>query len=318
MRYIIFGAGAVGGITGASLFEHGREVVLIARGTHLAIMKQSGLRAIYPDRETHQNIPAVDHADDIRWREDDVVFLTMKTQDTEGALIDLEAAAGSDIPVFCVQNGIENERLAARRFRHVYGVNVLMPASFLQPGIVSVSSSPYAGVLDAGRYPSGIDATLTQVAADLEASGLKCEPTEEIRPWKNAKLVRNLANGLQGACGMDVDTSDIREQLESEARAVFAKANLPVTPPDVFRERTTYAPPSGGGSSGWQSVMRGTGSIEADYLNGEIVLLGRQHGVPTPYNEAVRRSANRVARAKLTPGACTPQEIHDLAAQLSS
>ena len=65
---------------------------------------------------------------------------------------------------------------------------------------------------------------------------------------------------------------------------------------------------SGGGSSGWQSVMRGTGSIEADYLNGEIVLLGRLHGVPTPYNEAVRRHANRVARSRLTPGACRPEE----------
>jgi 2-dehydropantoate 2-reductase len=317
MRYIIFGAGAVGGITGASLFEHGREVVLIARGTHLAVLKRDGLRARYPDRETHQKIPAVDHADDIQWRDSDVVFLTMKTQDTERALADLEAAAGPDVPVFCVQNGVENERLASRRFRHAYGVNVLMPASFLQPGVVSVMSSPFAGVLDAGKYPTGIDATLEAVAADLEASSLKCQPTQDIRPWKNAKLIRNLANGLQGACGMDVDTSDIRGRLEEEARAVFAKAQLPVTPPDVFTERTTYAPPSGGGSSGWQSVMRGTGSIEADYLNGEIVLLGRLHGVPTPYNEAVRRHANRVARSRLTPGACRPEEIHALAAELS-
>jgi 2-dehydropantoate 2-reductase len=317
MRYIIFGAGAVGGITGASLFEHGHEVVLIARGTHLAMMKSTGLRAIYPDRETHQKIPAVDHADDIKWRDGDVVFLTMKTQDTERALEDLETAAGSDVPVFCVQNGIENERLASRRFRNVYGVNVLMPASFLQPGVVSVTASPYAGVLDAGRYPTGIDATLEAVAADLEGSMLKCQPTADIRPWKNAKLIRNLGNGLQGACGMDVDTSDIRAKLEAEARAVFEKAQIPVTPPDVFIERTTYAPPSGGGSSGWQSVMRGTGSIEADYLNGEIVLLGRLHGVPTPYNEAVRRQANRIARARLTPGACKPEEIHALAAQLS-
>jgi 2-dehydropantoate 2-reductase len=317
MRYIIFGAGAVGGITGAGLFEHGHEVVLIARGTHLAMLKRDGLRAVYPDRETHQKIPAVDHADDIQWRDDDVVFLTMKTQDTERALEDLEAAAGPDVPVFCVQNGIENERIASRRFRHVYGVNVLMPATFLQPGVVRVESAPYAGVLDAARYPTGIDATVEAVAADLEASKIKSQPREDIRPWKNAKLMRNLANGLQGACGIEVDTSDILAKLGEEARAVFAKANLPVVDPNVFTERTTYAPPSGGGSSGWQSVMRGTGSIEADYLNGEIVLLGRLHGVPTPYNESVRRHANRVARQRLTPGAVKPEEIHATAAMLS-
>ena len=317
MRYIIFGAGAVGGIVGAGLFEHGHEVVLIARGTHLAVMKRDGLRAVYPDREIQQKIPAVDHANDIDWRDGDVVFLTMKTQDTEQALYDLEAAAGSDIPVFCMQNGVENERLAARRFAHVYGTNVLMPASFLQPGIVSVSSSPVHGVLDSGCYPEGVDETLKAVAADLEASGFKCQPVPDIQRWKNAKLIRNLGNGLQGACGLEVDTSGIRARLEEEARAVFAKAELPVTPLEEFTARTVFAPPSGGGSSGWQSVMRGTGSIEADYLNGEIVLLGRLHGVPTPYNEAVRRSANRIARKKLTPGACTPEEIHELAAKLS-
>jgi 2-dehydropantoate 2-reductase len=317
MRYIIFGAGAVGGIVGSGLFEAGREVILIARGTHLAVMKRQGLRAVYPDREITQKIPAVDHANDVKWQDGDVVFLTMKTQDTERALEDLEDAAGSDVPVFCMQNGVENERLAARRFRNVYGTNVLMPASFLQPGIVSVASTPFHGVLDSGRYPEGIDETLTTVVADLEASGFKCQALPDIQRWKFAKLIRNLGNGLQGACGIDVDTSGIRAKLEEEARAVFAKAEVPVVPLEQFTTRTVFSPPSGGGSSGWQSVMRGTGSIEADYLNGEIVLLGRLHGVPTPYNEAVRRSANRVARAKLTPGACTPEEIHALAAQLS-
>ncbi|MPZ50288.1 MAG: ketopantoate reductase family protein [Dehalococcoidia bacterium] len=316
MRYIIYGAGAVGGIVGAGLFEHGHEVVLIARGSHLAMIQKEGLRAVYPDRETHQEVPAVSHPSQIDFRDGDVVFLTMKTQDTEAALADLEACAGNDLPIFCMQNGVENERLAARRFANVYGVNVLMPASFLEPGTVSVASAPVAGVLDSGRYPSGIDATLEAVAAGLEGSGFKCQPLAEIQRWKNAKLIRNLGNGLQGACGMEFDTSDIRAALEAEARAVFEKAQLPVTPLDEFTARTVFAPPSGGGSSGWQSVMRGTGSIEADFLNGEIVLLGRLHGVPAPYNEAVRRSANRVARERLTPGACTPEEIHALAKQL--
>ncbi|MGH3206525.1 MAG: ketopantoate reductase C-terminal domain-containing protein, partial [Trebonia sp.] len=66
--------------------------------------------------------------------------------------------------------------------------------------------------------------------------------------------------------------------------------------------------PRGGGSS-WQSLTRGTGSIEADFLNGEIVLLGRENSVPTPVNEALQRLANRAAADRLPPGSLSPGEI---------
>jgi 2-dehydropantoate 2-reductase len=64
-----------------------------------------------------------------------------------------------------------------------------------------------------------------------------------------------------------------------------------------------------GGSSSWQSLTRGTGSIEADYLNGEIVLLGREHGVPAPVNEMLQRLANQAARDRTAPGSMTPSEV---------
>ncbi len=64
-----------------------------------------------------------------------------------------------------------------------------------------------------------------------------------------------------------------------------------------------------GGGSSWQSLTRGTGSIEADYLNGEIVLLGRELGVPTPVNEVLQRLANQAARERRAPGSATPDEV---------
>jgi 2-dehydropantoate 2-reductase len=66
--------------------------------------------------------------------------------------------------------------------------------------------------------------------------------------------------------------------------------------------------PRGGGSS-WQSLQRGVGSIETDYLNGEIVLLGRMHGVDTPVNALLQRKANEAARLGLRPGSTTPEEL---------
>jgi 2-dehydropantoate 2-reductase len=63
------------------------------------------------------------------------------------------------------------------------------------------------------------------------------------------------------------------------------------------------------GSSTWQSLSRGTGTIETDYLNGEIVLLGRQHGIPTPANEVLQRLAAAAARERWAPGRYSAREL---------
>jgi 2-dehydropantoate 2-reductase len=63
------------------------------------------------------------------------------------------------------------------------------------------------------------------------------------------------------------------------------------------------------GGSSWQSLARGQGSIEADYLNGEIVLLGRLHGVPTPANELFQRLAVEFAAEGRPPGSLSVDEV---------
>jgi 2-dehydropantoate 2-reductase len=68
------------------------------------------------------------------------------------------------------------------------------------------------------------------------------------------------------------------------------------------------------GGSSWQSLTRGTGSIEADFLNGEIVLLARELGMPAPVNEVLQRLANQAARQRRAPGSITPDEVMALIA----
>jgi 2-dehydropantoate 2-reductase len=63
------------------------------------------------------------------------------------------------------------------------------------------------------------------------------------------------------------------------------------------------------GGSTWQSLARGKRVVEADYLNGEIVLLGRLHGVPTPINAGLQALANRMAREGLPPGSMSAAEV---------
>jgi 2-dehydropantoate 2-reductase len=76
--------------------------------------------------------------------------------------------------------------------------------------------------------------------------------------------------------------------------------------------RETPRPPGGSdraGNSTWQSFARGSDSTEVDWLNGEIVLLGRLHGVPTPMNDLLCRVSRWAIRQRLQPRSLTVEQI---------
>jgi 2-dehydropantoate 2-reductase len=108
MRFVIYGAGAVGGVVGGRLFQAGHEVVLIARGRHLAAIQQRGLTLESPVASQTLAIPAVGAPSEIAFRPGDLVLFAMKTNDTQAAVGELVAAAGPDIPIACLQNGVES------------------------------------------------------------------------------------------------------------------------------------------------------------------------------------------------------------------
>jgi ketopantoate reductase len=211
MRYIIIGAGAVGGTIGGRLFDNGHEVVLVARGPHLGALRAHGLRLATPDGTSTLPIPAVGRPGELQLEHGDVLVLAVKTQDTAAVLAEWAwqpvrggTVAAESLPVVCAPNGVASERIASQ------------------------------------------------------------EESAEVRG-------------------------------------------------DRVRILPINGSPRGGGSS-WQSLTRGTGSIEADFLNGEIVLLGREHGVPAPVNEVLQRLANQAARERQAPGSIAPGEVMALLA----
>ncbi len=201
MRFVVHGAGAIGGVIGARLFQAGYEVVLIARGSHYEAIRTDGLTIESAEERTTLRIPVVQQPRSITFTDDDVVLLAVKSQDTLGALDDLRAATPIALPVVCVQNGVANERMALRRFANVQTTCVMCPTGHLEPGVVQAQSSPVTGILDTGRYPHGIDAVTEDVVGAFRKSGFAAEAHADIMRWKYSKLIMNLANAVEGLCG---------------------------------------------------------------------------------------------------------------------
>jgi 2-dehydropantoate 2-reductase len=327
VRYIIIGAGAVGGTIGGNLFIHGHDVVLVARGAHLDALRARGLTLATPKGTETLPIPAVGGPDELTLLPDDVLILSVKSQDTARVLeqwawrpVGEHATAAGTLPVVCAQNGVANEGIALRRFRHVCGMCVWLPATHLEPGRVEAQGTPLAGLLPVGRYPNGKDPSTERVGLTLSAARFLAPVTEDVMRWKYGKLLSNLDNAIEALCGHEARFSDeareLRKRTRAEALEVFGAAGIGyATEDEIAAARAGHvqigvidgAPRSGGSS--WQSLSRGTGTIEADFLNGEIALLGRMHGVPVPVNETLQKLANEAARQGRVPGSITPAEI---------
>ncbi len=327
---MILGAGAVGGTIGGYLARSGGEVCLLARGEHARVLKESGLTMATPTATHLLDVEVAAAPHELSLRADDVLVLTTKTQHTEVLLDQIAGQSVGDtgqvaaelLPLVCAQNGVENERLALRRFQHVYGVCVMLPAAHFEPGRVEAQGSPHPGMLDIGRYPRGVDAVAEEVAYDLSKAGFLSIARAEVMRWKYAKLLRNLGNAIEALCrteaqdDLDPSTEELVTRVTKEGEAVLAAAGIDVVGTDEWRSyrgnQVQVVAVEGrerSGGSSWQSVMRGSGSIEADFLNGEIALLGRLHGVDTPVNELLQREANALVRERRSPGSVSPAHL---------
>lgn len=316
MRVVVIGAGAIGAPIAAQLFERGHPAVLVARGRNFEAIAKDGVEVATPDHTRRSKVDVVDGISSLALEPDEVVVLCVKSQDTADALEELVAVAPSELSVFCAQNGVANERMVSRYFTNTYGVCVMSPASYLEPGRVEVFSSPVVGVLDVGRWPRGVDETAREMSALLGDAGFASIATEEIETLKWGKLLSNVLNALEVLCGPNAGTDDLSRMVRDEAVDCLTAHGVDVgRARSLANERSKLVNyhPIGSirrvGSSSWQSVLRGTGNVETDYLNGEIVALGRRYGIETPVNALLVRRANEMAREGRAPGTVSVSEL---------
>lgn len=319
-RFVIYGPGGVGGVIAAGLALGGHPVAVVARGDHLKAIQSAGLEFRHHGGKNVIELEAAEQPGRLQLAAEDIVILAMKSQHTLGVLETLAAQSPPDISIVCAQNGVDNERTALRYFANVYGMCVYLPGTHLEPGVVIASGSPVFGVLDVGRYPTGSDATAERVAAALSSSEFRSQSDQAIMRFKYAKLRINTRNALDAACGRAAMSSRLGQRASQEALDTFTAAGIDVATREEEAARRagfsteSVAGQARSGSSSWQSLARRAGSIEADYLNGEVVMLGRLHGLATPVNETLRRLANRMAGERSEPGSIPLAEVEAMVA----
>jgi 2-dehydropantoate 2-reductase len=338
MRYVIIGAGAIGGVLGARLFQHSadRPPLLVSHGEHGAAIARNGLRLRTFEEDSVLRVEVAHGPGDVRLRHDDVLVLTTKTQQSRTALeqwVDQDVfddadvrigSAGDCLPILIATNGIESERIALRLFARVFGVCVWLPAVQVVPGEVILRIGPSSGTFIVGRFGSAADATdralLERIATDWSASTFKVPIVDDVMRWKYQKLLSNLANALQALVGADADFEALADRLQVEGETVFRMAGIEWASAAEeaewragdFEIHTVAGEPAELGGSSWQSMARGSGSIESDYLNGEIVLIAREHGGRAPLNQLVQGLARAAAASGAGVGSMTVAQLEAL------
>ena len=175
------------------------------------------------------------------------------------------------------------------------------------------------GTWNSGVYPSGVDSYAETFVKDLKRAGYAALINDDVMGAKAVKMLGNLANALVAITDGKGDAEPYRAKLREEAVQCLDAAGLPLEDPEVARARVMAHRFGNSKSirvksrgSSWQSLIRRQGSIEADFLNGEIVRLGRIYRIPTPYNELLQRVSGAMARNRELPGKYSAEQLMDM------
>jgi 2-dehydropantoate 2-reductase len=315
MRLIIYGAGGIGGVIGGHLARTGHDVVLIGRPGQVKAVRERGLKLVTPTGTYSLPVLAATHPRELHLGSDDVFCLCMKGQDTENALQELRLLT-EDAPVFCFQNGVRNEEIASRYFPRVYGVMVRVGAVYLADGEVVARRDP-PGWFVIGRSPEGTDELSERVATALRKAGFLVKTSKDVMPYKWGKLMGNLGNSIGAITNSrGEEVSRILHAAQQELRKLLQQAGISwISGEDLEKEWPETAAPLRGRldteaqSSTWQSLARKQGSVETDFLNGEVVRLAGGLGEKAPVNEGLLKICEEMAVKREPPGRYTPAEL---------
>ena len=295
MRIAIVAPGGVGGYFGALLAKSGEEVAALARGAHLAAIKEHGLRIEGPRGDETVRLTVSDDAAQLGIA--DIVLFTVK-------LYQVEAAARVTAPLFgpaTLAISLLNGITGPETIRSVLpGITVLGGCAYVSAAIAAPGHVRYTGTMSSIVFATPeADATARDKATDFaehcRRAGFGAELTDDVRSALWNKLIGLSANAAltsaarlpAGPLYSDPDVLAVTAALIAESTAV-ARAQGVALPADiehVWLARIKGFPP-GMYASMYHDIAKG-GPLEVDGLSGHIVREGRRLGVPTPHHAAL-------------------------------
>ncbi len=321
MRFVVFGAGAIGTYIGGSLLRAGHPVVFVDTGETVARIGHLGL--VLEDRGRTTQLPADVFASS--WREAarlgpfDAGIFALKSYDTRTALDQLAAFARELPPLICVQNGVDNEGMIA---------GALGPDRVLHATVTSAIGRPAPGrVVVTKARGVGLEAhhpLSPALASAFREAGLAPRLYADPLAMKWSKLLTNLmANAssaildmlpeeiFRNAALFALEVEMMRECLQVMHALRLSVVDLPRTPVRALAFAVERLPKGlaqvalarvvGGGRGGkmpsfYLDLQSGRGRTEVEWLNGAIVRAGAGAGFRTPVNAALTETLVRLAR----------------------
>ena len=294
MRIVVMGSGGTGGYFGGLLARAGEEVTFIARGAHLEAIRKNGLaiKSVLAGDFTIQ-ATATDNPSDIG--PVDFVLFCVKAYDNAVAAEQIRPLIGPETIVLSVQNGIDNEQQIGEVIgqEHILGCVSYVSSTIESPGVVAQTGGP--GTIVFGEMHGGTSARTESLQNTLQNSRITAELHSDIQVALWQKFL--------GICGVNGITALTRlpmgeivackethnlmrgtmQEVETVARA--SGANLPEGCVDQSMDFFSSVEPSVRGSM-YYDLAAGR-RLELEVLNGTVVRLGSEHGIPTPINFAI-------------------------------
>jgi 2-dehydropantoate 2-reductase len=294
MRILVMGTGGVGGYFGALLARGGHEVGFVARGAHLAAMRENGLQVESPLGNIH--LPRVTASDDPgAFGVPDVVLFCVKLWDTEAAARAIQPIVGPRTIVLSLQNGVQKDDIIAKAVGAdaVVGGVCYVASRISKPGVIAHTGDLRRIVC--GAYPGHPREEVVQFHEVCAQSGIDTVISPDIRRTIWEKFV--FLVGLSAATAtMASPIGPIRKHpvaraflLELMREVVAVGRALGVALDERYAEdRLAFADSvSPDLKSSMLNDFENGRRLEVAWLSGHVAELGMQLGIPTPCNRAV-------------------------------
>jgi 2-dehydropantoate 2-reductase len=306
MKIVMMATGGVGGYYGARLAAAGEDVHFIARGAHLAAIRNNGLKLTSANGDLHLRSVSVTD-DPTTLAKADIVIFAVKQYDTETAAKLIAPLVGDTTAVITVQNGMDpQERLQAILGRdHVMGgTTYIIGAKVASPGVIAHVGSMERLIF--GEFDGSKSERAQQFLTICKKANIDGVLSTDIAKdmWAKFALlsafsgVTSMVRKPVGAIMNDPDTRKLLGDAIAETAAVAAAKGVDLGADYVEKHRNFYAGVSPDTKSSMQMDLDNGRRLELDWLSGAVARFGGQLDVPTPIHRVIYAALKLYAKGR--------------------